>query len=183
MIELRLGKRRDRLPQDLVGLPEFAHLLLQRLDPLVLVRRRPGPKAFVALGLSDPVAKRFFRATDLGRNRAERAVLRVALILVFQHHPHRMLADLRGKRWGSLRHGSVLARVGASGKLGAVQCDIEDHLVQTRLLADLFARLLRCAKAILLSIIKSSVTTFALSNGTDEAPFAQEGQSTSGRVR
>jgi transposase len=36
-------------------------------------------------------------------------------------HPDSPLADLRGKRWGMLRHGSSLSRVGASGKPGAVQ--------------------------------------------------------------
>ncbi|MET7245886.1 aliphatic sulfonate ABC transporter substrate-binding protein [Methylobacterium sp. EM32] len=37
------------------------------------------------------------------------------------HHPHRTLAHLRGKRDCSLRHGSILSEVGASGKPGAVQ--------------------------------------------------------------
>jgi hypothetical protein len=46
--------------------------------------------------------------------------LRVVLALVLQHHPHSAFTNPRGKRWGSLRHGSILARVGASGKSGAV---------------------------------------------------------------
>src|SRR3954470_23643860 len=101
--------------------PEFAVLPLQRLDPLALVRGRPGPHALVAFSLAYPVPERLARAADLGRNRADRRMLRVVLALVLQHHPNRALAHLRGEEWGSLRHGSILARVGASGKPEAVQ--------------------------------------------------------------
>ena len=44
------------------------------------------------------------------------------LALVVLNHPDRALADLRRKRGCALRHGSSLARSGASGKPGAVQC-------------------------------------------------------------
>jgi outer membrane protein TolC len=40
---------------------------------------------------------------------------------MIQDHPHRAGTDLGGIGWGSLRHGSILSRVGASGKPGAVQ--------------------------------------------------------------
>jgi hypothetical protein len=42
---------------------------------------------------------------------------------VFQHHPHRPLADLRciPNRRFLLLHRSILSRIGASGKPGAVQ--------------------------------------------------------------
>ena len=41
---------------------------------------------------------------------------------MLQHHPHRPFPDLRGKRLRRpARHGSILSRVGASGKPGAVQ--------------------------------------------------------------
>ncbi|GLS46879.1 DNA replication protein DnaC [Methylobacterium brachythecii] len=110
------------VPRDAKGsVPNVAGHPLQRLDPLALVARRSGSHAPIAFGLAHPVAQRLAQATDLGRDRADRAILRVMLALVLQHHPHRTLADLRGKRWGSLRHGSILARVGASGKPGAVQ--------------------------------------------------------------
>ena len=45
-----------------------------------------------------------------------------------QNHPDRSLADLRGIRGCSLRHGSILSRVEASGKPGAV------HLHKTPIL-------------------------------------------------
>src|SRR3954451_23148990 len=115
------GQNRRSPSQDLVGLPEFAVLPLQRLDPLALVRSRPGPHALVAFSLAYPVPERLARAADLGRDRADRRMLRAVLALVFQHHPHRAFADLRRKGWGSLRHGSILARSGASGKPRAVQ--------------------------------------------------------------
>jgi len=40
---------------------------------------------------------------------------------VVQHHPDRTLADFRRIGGCALRHSSILARVGASGKPGAVQ--------------------------------------------------------------
>src|SRR6476646_10603344 len=95
-------------------------LALQRLDPLTPLRRRTGSHALVAFGLADPVPQRLARATDLGRNRADRCVLRAMLALMVHYHPYRAFADLRGKRWGSLRHGSILARSGASAKPDAV---------------------------------------------------------------
>ena len=48
--------------------------------------------------------------------------------MVVQHHPNRASTDLRGIWGNSLRHGSILARVGASGKPGTVQ-DFHDHLL------------------------------------------------------
>src|SRR3954451_24892112 len=93
------GQNRRSPSQDLVGLPEFAVLPLQRLDPLALVRGRPGPHALVAFSLAYPVPERLARAADLGRNRADRRVLRVVLALVLQQHPNRALAHLRGEEW------------------------------------------------------------------------------------
>jgi hypothetical protein len=40
---------------------------------------------------------------------------------MIQNHPHRAGTDLRGIGWDLLRHGSNLARSGASEKPGAVQ--------------------------------------------------------------
>ena len=59
------AKYAARLAQDLVGLAQLAVLALQRLDPLALVRGRPGAQALVALGLPHPVAQRLARAADL----------------------------------------------------------------------------------------------------------------------
>src|SRR3954471_13104200 len=61
------------------------------------------------------------RAADLGRDRLDGRVLRAVLALVIQHHPDRALADLRRIGGCALCHGSILSRVGASGKPGAVQ--------------------------------------------------------------
>ena len=55
-----------------VPLAQFAVLMFQRLDPLLLVGRRTGPLALVALGLPDPAAQCFGRAADLYRDRADR---------------------------------------------------------------------------------------------------------------
>jgi hypothetical protein len=47
--------------------------------------------------------------------------LRGVLALMVQDHPNRTGTHLRGIWGNSLRHGSILSRVGASGKPGAVQ--------------------------------------------------------------
>jgi len=65
--------------------------------------------------------QRLARAADLSRDRGDRRPLRGMLALVVQNHPHRAGTDLRGIWWGSLCHRSILSRVGASGKPGAVQ--------------------------------------------------------------
>ena len=54
---------------------------------------------YIALG----IPQRLARAADLGRNRADRAVLRIVLALVLQHYPHSAFTNLTGKRRGSLR--------------------------------------------------------------------------------
>ena len=51
-VELRLGKIRAGLAQDLVGLAKLPVLALQRLHPLALVGRRASSTALVALGLA-----------------------------------------------------------------------------------------------------------------------------------
>src|SRR5206468_9198881 len=97
---------------DLVRLPPLA--------VLALVRRWTRPHALVRLGLPHPVTQCLARAADLLGNRADRRPLRDVLALVVQDHPNRAGTDLGGIRGNSLRHGSMLSRVGASGKPGAV---------------------------------------------------------------
>src|SRR4051794_41426173 len=108
---------------DLVRLPQLAVLALERLDALALVRRWTRPYALVRLGLPHPVTQCLARAADLLGNRADRRPLRDVLALVVQDHPNRAGTDLGGIRGNSLRHGSILSRVGASGKPGAVHVE------------------------------------------------------------
>src|SRR3954469_17189710 len=105
---------------DLVRLPQLAVLALERLDALALVRRWTRPHALVRLGLPHPVTQCLARAADLLGNRADRCPLRGVLALVVQDHPNRAGTDLGGIRGNSLRHGSILSRVGGSGEPGAV---------------------------------------------------------------
>src|SRR5437868_10669099 len=62
-----------------------------------------------------PVAQCLARAADLLGNRVDRRPLGSVLGLVVQDHPNRASTDLRGIWGNSLRHGSILSRVGASG--------------------------------------------------------------------
>src|SRR5437868_15487999 len=67
-----------------------------------------------------PVAQCLARAADLLGNRVDCRPLGSVLGLVVQDHPNRASTDLRGIWGNSLRHGSILSRVGASGKPGTV---------------------------------------------------------------
>jgi hypothetical protein len=77
--------------------------------------RKPWSRA--AAAPSDAVSP---RAADLLGNRVDRRPLRGVLALVVQDHPNRPGTDLRGIGRNSLRHHSILSRVGASDKPGAV---------------------------------------------------------------
>ena len=94
---------------------------VQRLDALPLVRCSTRPDALVMLGLPHLVAQCLARAADLPGNRVDRRPLRGVLALVVQDHPNRAGTNLRGIRGNSLRHRSILSRVGASDKPGAVR--------------------------------------------------------------
>src|SRR5437868_10673494 len=99
-VELRQGKIRRCLAQDLVRLAQLAVLAFERLDALALVRCRPRPDALVTLSLPHPVAQCLARAADLLGNRVDCRPLRGVLALVIQDHPNRAGTDLSGI-WGT----------------------------------------------------------------------------------
>jgi hypothetical protein len=61
--ELRLGKLRRRLAEDLVRAAQLAILSLQDFQPLLLVSREARVLAAVSLGLADPQAQTVPRHT------------------------------------------------------------------------------------------------------------------------
>src|SRR5690606_38531542 len=83
--------------------------------------------ASIALSLAYPTAQCFGGTTDLGRNRANRCPFRLVVALMFQYQSNRALADFRGVLRRRL-HGSILSRVGASGKAGAVHKRYTDRV-------------------------------------------------------
>jgi len=64
-VELRLRKIGAGLAQDLVGLAQFTHLALERLDLFALFRSGPGLEAQIALGLANPAEMRLVSSADL----------------------------------------------------------------------------------------------------------------------
>src|SRR3954451_19910689 len=94
-VELRPGKIRRCLAQDLVRLPELAVLPLKRLELLGDVRRDAAPLAAVDLGLLRPFVQRLRRATDLGRHGFNRRPARCMLMLVIADQPNLARANLR----------------------------------------------------------------------------------------
>jgi|SRR5690625_2318848 len=122
-VELRLRKIGAGFAQDLVGLTQFTHLVLERLDLFALPRGGPGLQSQIALGLSNPVEKRLVSTADLLGNRTDCSPLGTVLLLLTQHHPNRSLLDLRrtSRRLlvGSV-HDSMISKAGASEKDGTV---------------------------------------------------------------
>ena len=64
-VELRLGEKRRRLPQDVVGAFQRRILSLQRFELLALVSRQARPPALVTLGLAHPPPQGLVRAANL----------------------------------------------------------------------------------------------------------------------
>src|SRR4051794_33845009 len=79
----------------------------------------PFRSTSIAMG---SMAQGFPAAADLGRDRADCRPLRGVLALVLEHHPYGSLLHLRRVALHCFLgfHGSILSRVGASGKPGAV---------------------------------------------------------------
>jgi hypothetical protein len=77
------------------------------------MRRRVETR--VAFRLFHPLVQRLAGTADLGCDRQDRRPARRVLRLVFQHHPHHLLANLRRKFVRRLAlHRSTLSGVGAS---------------------------------------------------------------------
>src|SRR5512143_3568468 len=85
-VELRLGKIRARLAQDLIGLAKLPVLPLKRLELGSQVARQAR---LAALGLLHPFVQRLRRAAYLARYRDDRRPPRRMLMLVIHYHPHR----------------------------------------------------------------------------------------------
>src|SRR5829696_7884703 len=94
-VELRQGKIRARLAQDLVGLTQLAVLALQRLQLLGDFDRHAGTLAAVDLRLLHPLVQRLRRTADLLRDRHNRRPARGMLSGAIQYQPDRPLANLR----------------------------------------------------------------------------------------
>lgn len=117
----RPGQIRRHLYQDLVGLPEFAALPLKRLDPLAFVRGRSGSHGHGHARLAAPgsLAFRSSSRTSLRSSGSIRPASRARFGAPTRSALHARGSQAEGQ--GSLPHGSILARSGASGTSGAVQ--------------------------------------------------------------
>ena len=113
-----------------------------------------------------PVAQCLARAADLLGNRVDRRPLRSVLGLVVQDHPNRASTDLRGIWGNSLRHGSILSRVGASGKLGTVQIDRTSKFAFTELHAKATTRVAADFLHALVKAVPYKIHTVLTDNGT-----------------
>src|SRR6476619_2550210 len=83
-VELRLGKIRRRLAQDIVGLPKFPVLPLQGLQLGRHLSRHPRRTAVVALSLFEPFIEGLPGAANFGRDRDDCCPTRRMLALVIQ---------------------------------------------------------------------------------------------------
>src|SRR4029453_16798981 len=104
-VELRLGEKRGRLPENLIGALQFDILAFQVLQALTLVGRQPRSLARVTLGLSNPPSQGLDAASQLLANRSDRCPLRGMLCGVIKHHSDCSLPQLWGVLWWSC-HGA-----------------------------------------------------------------------------
>jgi len=100
-VELRLGEKRSRLPQNLVGALEVTILALKVLQPLPFFSAQSGALAGIALGLAHPPPQTLRRAAQLRRQRLDRCLLRRILATVLLDHAHGALTDFGGKPTGA----------------------------------------------------------------------------------
>ena len=91
-VELRPGEISRRLAKDLIRLPEFPVLALQRLQLLGDFSWNATPHNFVDLGLLDPLIERLSRAADLRSNRSHSRLPRGMIFLVLENQPNRACA-------------------------------------------------------------------------------------------
>lgn len=116
-----LGKIRICHPQKLVGPAERSSLTLQRLQPGPLVGRRTTPPTLTLLRLPHPEKQRLRLAANPGRDRGDRRSIPRVRAAILEHHSHGPRAYLRCVSRHSSFHGSILSRVGGSGKPAAIQ--------------------------------------------------------------
>ncbi len=100
----------------------FTDLPLQGLDPVELRRCLARRCPLIPLGLPHPFAKGLRRTADLRGDRTNRRPTGWVVTRVVLHHSHRAFSHLKRKFvGGSACDRSILSRVGASNRPGAVQ--------------------------------------------------------------
>src|SRR5262249_47000884 len=92
-VELGREEKRRRL-QDLVRPTQLSILTLELLPPRPPVGGDPRPPALIDLAPTYPDAQRLGRAADLRSDRDDRRPLRLVLMLMLEHQPHRPLTNL-----------------------------------------------------------------------------------------
>src|SRR5690606_17440149 len=100
--------------------PQLTVFALELLEPLTLLARQTRPLPRIPLAPPNPAAQRLGRTADLLCDRLDRRPFRFILVRVLADQPNRPLPHLRRVLLCSC-HGSNFSKVGASGKLGAIQ--------------------------------------------------------------
>src|SRR5690606_35500161 len=124
-----------RLAEALVGPPQLTVFALELLEPLTLLARRTRPLPRLPLAPPNPAAQRLGRTADLLCDRLDRRPFRFILVRVLADQPNRPLPHLRRVLLCSC-HRSNFSRVGASGKLGAIQPPIWVFVSPTAFIID-----------------------------------------------
>ena len=119
-VELRLGEKRARQFQDLVGPAQFLHFALKRLDALTLFGGNSVTQTGIDLMPTHPFMQGLGYAADLRRDRFNGRPFRRIFVTMLLHHAHGAFADFGGKTIRFV-HGSILSRLRASSKPGAIQ--------------------------------------------------------------
>lgn len=94
-VEFRLGEKRARQLQNLIGLAQCLDLAFQGLEPLAFLSRHAIARAGIDLVLAHPVMPRLRNAADLRGYRLDGGPQRGILATVLLHHTHRAFARFR----------------------------------------------------------------------------------------
>ena len=105
----RLGPRRARAGPGRVG----DRHLQDRVDRPSFLGRQARPSSLITLRLAHPVSQRLRRTADLLGHRTNRRALRVVLVLLLEHQPHRPLSNL-WRVTPDMLHGPIFPRIRAS---------------------------------------------------------------------
>src|SRR5690348_8292792 len=115
-VELRLGKKRRRLAQNLIGAPELRVLPLQLLDPLTVGQSCIAMRIGCSLRTPHPVVERLRCAADLLGYGLHRCPARGVLVHVLLEQAYRPVTHFSRIFLRCVSHGSILSSDGASGK-------------------------------------------------------------------
>jgi len=120
-VELRQGKKSARQLENFVGPAQLFDFALQRLDAIPLFAGHAIAQAAFNLMLAHPFVQGMGHAANLRSDRFNRRPLGWVVLPMLLHLAYRTLPNF-WRKCVRFPHDSILSRIGASSKSGAVHC-------------------------------------------------------------